>query len=86
MSMIQSIGLAALDMPRDRPSAITLGADKGYDAADFVGELRTINVHPHVAWNTSDRRLCRRSKVRERHQFPMPVMLKTPSETTALLL
>jgi IS5 family transposase len=40
----------------DRPSAITLGADKGYDAADFVEELRTINVRPHVARNTSGRR------------------------------
>jgi transposase len=51
--------LAALDMIRhfaDRPTAITLGADKGYDAADFVEELRTINVRPHVAQNTSRRR------------------------------
>jgi len=51
--------LAALDMIQgfaDRPSAITLGADKGYDAADFVEELRTINVRPHVAQNTSGRR------------------------------
>lgn len=51
--------LAALDMiePRaDRPTAITLGADKGYDAADFVEELRTLNVRPHVAQNTSRRR------------------------------
>jgi hypothetical protein len=40
----------------DRPSAITLGGDKGYDAADFVEELRTINVRPHVAQNTSGRR------------------------------
>ena len=35
--------LAALDMiePRaDRPNAITLGADKAYDAEDFVNELR----------------------------------------------
>jgi len=51
--------LAALDMIEgfvDRPSAITLGADKGYDAADFVEELRTINVRPHVAQNTSGRR------------------------------
>ena len=50
--------LAALDMIQDladRPSAITLGADKGYDAADFVEELRTINVCPHVARNTSRR-------------------------------
>src|SRR5215472_2085395 len=51
--------LAALDMVQhwaDRPSAITLGADKGYDAADFVEELRTINVRPHVARNTNGRR------------------------------
>ncbi len=51
--------LAALAMIQDfadRPSAITLGADKGYDAADFVEELRTLNVRPHVARNTSGRR------------------------------
>ena len=44
--------LAALEMiapHADRPRAITLGADKGYDAADFVEELRTLNVRPHVA-------------------------------------
>jgi transposase len=48
--------LAALDMVEpyaDRPKAITLGADKGFDAADFVMELREINVTPHVAQNTS---------------------------------
>jgi transposase len=51
--------LAALDMIQgfaDRPSAITLGGDKGYDAADFVEELRAIKVRPHVAQNTSGRR------------------------------
>ena len=51
--------LAAIDMIQhfaDRPRAITLGADKGYDAADFVEELRTMNVRPHVAQNTSGRR------------------------------
>src|SRR5271169_43040 len=51
--------LAVLDMIEgvaDRPRAVTLGADKGYDAADFVEELRTINVRPHVARNTSGRR------------------------------
>jgi len=51
--------LAALDMIEplaDRPRAITLGADRGYDAADFVEELRTLNVRPHVAQNTSRRR------------------------------
>ncbi|SUS05856.1 transposase [uncultured Defluviicoccus sp.] len=51
--------LAALDMIgplADRPRAITLGADRGYDAADFVEELRTLNVRPHVAQNTNRRR------------------------------
>ncbi len=51
--------LAALDMIEplgDRPRAITLGADCGYDAADFIEEPRTLNVRPHVAQNTSRRR------------------------------
>ena len=44
--------IAALHMiePRaDRPTRITLAADKGYDTQDFVGELRSLNVVPHVA-------------------------------------
>ena len=47
--------LAALEMIEghaDRPRAITLGADKGYDAADFVDDLREMNVRPHVAAKT----------------------------------
>jgi transposase len=51
--------LAAVDMVQhraDRPRAVTLGGDRGYDAADFVEELRTLNVRPHVAQNTSGRR------------------------------
>jgi transposase len=51
--------LAALDMIQgfaNRPCAITLGADKGYDAADFVEELRTLNARPHVARNMNGRR------------------------------
>lgn len=28
---------------------ITLGADKGYDAAEFVADLRTMRVTPHIA-------------------------------------
>ncbi len=35
----------------DRPTVVTLGADKGYDASDFVNELRSMNVRPHVARN-----------------------------------
>ncbi|MGD1036613.1 MAG: IS5 family transposase [Roseiarcus sp.] len=50
--------IAALHMiePRaDRPNAITLGADKAYDAEDFINELRAMNATPHVAQNTSGR-------------------------------
>jgi hypothetical protein len=39
--------IAALSMiePRaDRPVAVTLGADKAYDAEDFVNELKSLNV------------------------------------------
>jgi transposase len=50
--------VAALHMiePRaERPRAITLGGDKAYDVEDFVNELRSLNVTPHVAQNTSGR-------------------------------
>jgi len=39
----------------DRPAAITLGADKAYDAEDFVNELRSMKVTAHIAQNTSGR-------------------------------
>lgn len=44
--------IAALYMiePRaDRATRVTLGADEGYDAEDFVTELRTMNVAPYIA-------------------------------------
>jgi hypothetical protein len=43
--------VAALHMiePRADRSGVTLGADKGYDTEDFVNELRSMNVAPHVA-------------------------------------
>ena len=49
---------AALEMVDDVPGThrITLGADKGYDAAQFVADLRERTVSPHVAQNTSGRR------------------------------
>jgi transposase len=50
--------VAALHMiePRaERPQAVTLGADKAYDVEDFVNELRSLKVTPHVAQNTSGR-------------------------------
>ena len=47
--------LAMIERRADRPGAVTLGADKGYDAADIVNELRSMNVRPHVARNTTRR-------------------------------
>lgn len=50
---------AALAMARQLPGGskrVTLGADKGYDAAEFIERLREMNVTPHVAQNTSRRR------------------------------
>src|SRR5829696_7625524 len=43
---------------RHAPGArrITVGADKGYDAAEFVADLRVLNVTPHIAQNLSGRR------------------------------
>lgn len=48
--------LAMIEPFADRPRAITLGADKAYDTQDFVNELRSMRVTPHVAQNTSRRR------------------------------
>jgi IS5 family transposase len=49
---------AALEMVADCPGThrITLGADKAYDVAAFVAALRELNVTPHVAQNTTNRR------------------------------
>jgi transposase len=48
--------LAMIEPHADRAQVITLGADKAYDAEDFVNELRSMRVTPHVAQNTSGRR------------------------------
>ncbi len=49
---------AGLEMVAARPGnhRITLGADKAYDVAGFVADLRASNVTPHVAQNTTNRR------------------------------
>lgn len=51
--------LAALTMLEghaDRPSRITVGADKAFDTEDVVNEALAMNVTPHVAQNDSGRR------------------------------
>lgn len=38
-----------------RKSRLTLGVDKNYDTADFVHEMRGLNITPHAAQNTKRR-------------------------------
>jgi len=40
----------------DETAEITLGADKGYDASEFIEALTELKVIPHVAQNNSHRR------------------------------
>jgi hypothetical protein len=50
--------IAALHMIEphaDGPKTVTLGADKAYDAEDFVNELRSMKVTAHVAQNIAGR-------------------------------
>ena len=47
--------LAMIEPRADRPRAVTLARIGVMYAADFVNELRTLNVRPHVAQNTSRR-------------------------------
>jgi hypothetical protein len=45
--------LALIEPRANRPARITLGTDKNYDVEDFVNELRSMNVTPHVAAKVS---------------------------------
>jgi transposase len=49
---------AALLMAEALPPGkrVTTGGDKAYDTQEFVGELRGMNITPHVAQNRSNRR------------------------------
>jgi transposase len=49
---------AAVAMMEQNPAKrrVTLGGDKAYDTQAFVEELRGLNVTPHVAQNTTNRR------------------------------
>ncbi len=48
--------LALIEPYAGRPRAITFGADKAFDAQNFVRRLRAMKVTPHVAQSTSGRR------------------------------
>jgi len=50
------IGEVAREAASDERAGITLGADKGYDAREFIQACQDMGVTPHVARNTSGRR------------------------------
>jgi len=54
---------AALEMIEDVPGTkqITLGADRGYDVASFVKDLRQLRATPHVAQKTKGTAIDRRT-------------------------
>jgi len=52
----ERLAAVALIEPQAEGVPVTLGADKGYDSADFVMELREARVTPHVAQNQNRRR------------------------------
>lgn len=43
-------------LQQGRSTRITVGADKAYDAKDFVSTVRELRVTPHISQNTSNRR------------------------------
>ena len=53
--------LALVERRSGKPGRITLGADKGYDAAGFITALRTRSVTPHIA---ADRRVSKTGRIR----------------------
>ena len=71
--------MAAVEMVKGITSAsgtrrVTVGADRGFDARDFVEDMRELGATPHVAQNTSGRRSAPRrahdtpSRLRAQHQ------------------
>jgi hypothetical protein len=48
--------LMLADKQEDRSRRITVGADKAYNAKDFVVAARALNVTPHITKNEKGRR------------------------------
>lgn len=48
--------LLLADKQKGRSRRITVGADKAYDAKDFVEAVRKLNVTPHITKNENGRR------------------------------
>ena len=56
-SMVHALSAMVADVRQANPDGeLTLGADKGYDAAEFIKALQDMKVTPHVAQNKSNRK------------------------------
>src|SRR5258707_15254238 len=64
--------LALSEPDASQPQPISFGADKGYDAREFVMELLEKAVTPHVAKNTSDRRSAIGGRITRRFRLCCP--------------
>lgn len=62
---------AARQATVDPDVEVTLGADKGYDAAEFIEELQRMKVTPHVAQNKSGRRSAVPDEIAERKGYAL---------------
>ena len=64
IAMIERHRAGGASSTRPGERRLTLGADKGYDVAAFVGELRQMHVTPHIARNDAPTKTGRRRRTR----------------------
>jgi transposase len=66
---------AAVDMVENLPGIkqVTLAADKGYDAAEFVGDLRKRNVTPHIAQKSKSSAIDKRTTRHTGYQISLRI-------------
>jgi transposase len=74
--------LVMIERHGDRPHRITLGADKAYDTQDFINELRSMGVTPHVAQNTNGRRSAIDGRTTRHHGYGMSQRIRKRIEET----
>jgi hypothetical protein len=60
----------------DAGHRITVGADKAYDTADFVAEMRRLGVTPHVSQNTKGRRSAIDGRTTRHPGYPVSLRIR----------
>ena len=60
----------------ERAGRVTVGGDKGYDAEDFIIEMREINVTPHVAQNDNGRRSAIDGRTTRHPGYPVSICIR----------